>query len=164
MDAGGTGSSIFTLIVFFLQIETTETPRLQETTEALKPDPTEPIPTSLETTSERITTPLSKITDPPQQPDHSKNHEQTEKTGSSDNSKLWLTVTLGVVGTLFLCFVVFGVYKWCWPSHSSSAMTSVNPDERQKIEICVEPSTSSAEPSPVVKRSQRYDHIQFYIV
>ena len=38
-------------------------------------------------------------------------------------------------------------------------MTRVNSDERQKIEICVEPSTSSAEPSPVVKRSQRYDHI-----
>ena len=59
--------------------------------------------------------------------------------------------------------VVFLVYKSCWSGHSSNAASRVNSDEKEKIEICVEPSTSSQEPSPVTKRSQRYHHMAFSI-
>lgn len=116
-------------------------------------DTPKPTKISFKTALERIITPPSKTTGRPKRLDHPINLEQSEKTDSSDNTgKLGLSVSLGILATLVLCLVAFGVYKWYWSSHSSNAASRVDEGE-----ICDPLGTTNQEPSPIA----RYDHIHF---
>jgi hypothetical protein len=83
----------------------------------------------------------------------SANSELSAKASSTDNSvHLGLAVSLGVVlGAFMVCLVLLVAYMWrC--SRTSDIESHRNVAE---IESCIEPSTSSQEPSPVTKRSHR---------
>ena len=73
------------------------------------------------------------------------------RSGEQKSSHLGWAVSLGVLGTIVVCLVFLVAYVW----QCSRATNVKSHDEETPIDECSEPSTSSQEPSPVPKRSQR---------